>query len=219
MPTFNNQDNKPSFRNTKKPPTPAPEAGMLPPQNVELEETVLGALMLEKDTYSDVSEILTPESFYEPRNAMIYEAIQQLGLNQRPIDMLTVIEQLRTMGNLEKVGGVTAITALTSRITSAAHAEYHARLIAQKHLGRRLISFASSLLGNAYEETTDIDDLLQQAEGELFDISQTQLKREVQQIDPVITEALRMARQAAQNENGISGLPSGFTKLDEVTNG
>jgi len=214
-----NQDNKPAYRQSKTAPKPAPEAGRLPPQNTDLEETVLGALMLEKDTYSDVSEILSPDSFYEPRNAMIYEAIQQLGFNQRPIDMLTVIEQLRSMGTLEKVGGVAAITALTSRITSAAHAEYHARLIAQKHLGRRLISFASSLLNNAYEEATDIDDLLQQAEGELFDISQTQLKREVQQIDPVINEALRMARQAAQNENGISGLPSGFTKLDEVTNG
>ena len=107
-------------------------SGKLQPQAVELEEAVLGALMLEKDAYSIVNDLLTPESFYEPRNQKIYEAISQLGFNLRPIDMLTVTEQLRQNGTLEEVGGAVFITELTARVQSAAHIEYHARIVAQK---------------------------------------------------------------------------------------
>ena len=171
-------------------------AGKLQPQATELEEMVLGAVMLEKDAYSEVCDLLVPDSFYDPRNQKIFEAICRLGANQRPIDMLTVIEQLRADGTLEEVGGAVAITELTARVTSAAHVEYHARIIAQKYLARRLISFSSKVQNEAFDESNDIDDLLQQAEGELFEISQTQLKREVVQVDSVINQALRMIEAA-----------------------
>ena len=194
-------------------------SGKLQPQAVELEEAVLGALMLEKDAYTIVSDLLTPESFYEPRYQKIYEAINQLGFNQRPIDMLTVTEQLRQNGALEEVGGAVFITELTARVQSAAHIEYHARIIAQKSLARRLITFTSHVQTKAFDEANDIDDLLQEAEGALFEISQTQLKRDVTQIDPVIGEAIRQIQLAANNKSGLSGLATGFNDLDKVTSG
>lgn len=194
-------------------------SGKLQPQAVELEEAVLGALMLEKDAYTIVSDLLTPESFYEPRYQKIYEAINQLGFNQRPIDMLTVTEQLRQNGTLEEVGGAVFITELTARVQSAAHIEYHARIIAQKSLARRLITFTSHVQTKAFDEANDIDDLLQEAEGALFEISQTQLKRDVTQIDPVIGEAIRQIQLAANNKSGLSGLATGFNDLDKVTSG
>ena len=194
-------------------------SGKLQPQAVELEEAVLGALMLEKDAYTIVSDLLTPESFYEPRYQKIYEAINQLGFNQRPIDMLTVTEQLRQNGTLEEVGGAVFITELTARVQSAAHIEYHARIIAQKSLARRLITFTSHVQTKAFDEANDIDDLLQEAEGALFEISQTQLKRDVTQIDPVIGEAISQIQLAANNKSGLSGLATGFNDLDKVTSG
>ncbi|MDE6009464.1 MAG: replicative DNA helicase, partial [Muribaculaceae bacterium] len=199
---------------------PAPSiAGKLPPNDTELEEVVLGACMLEKDAYMNVCDILVPESFYEPRNQKIYQAISTLGFNQRPIDMLTVTEQLRQDGVLEEVGGALHVTELTSRVYSAANVEFHARIIAQKYLARRLISYASVIETKAFDESNDVDDLLQEAEGQLFDISQTQLKREVTQIDPVINLALEQIQTAANNESGLSGLETGYTDLDRMTSG
>ena len=194
-------------------------AGKLPPHDVELEEVVLGACMLEKDAYMNVCDILVPDSFYEPVNQKIFQAITTLGLNQRPIDMMTVTEQLRQEGTLEEVGGAIHITELTARVYSAANVEYHARIIAQKYLARRLISFAAQIETKAFDQSNDVDDLLQEAEGQLFDISQTQLKREVMQIDPVINLALEQIQIAANNESGLSGLQTGYTELDRMTSG
>ncbi|MCM1320408.1 MAG: replicative DNA helicase [Muribaculaceae bacterium] len=203
----------------KHTPQPVEPAGKLQPQAIELEEMVLGALMLEKDAYTEVCDLLVPDAFYDPRNQKIYDAISRLGANQRPIDMLTVIEQLRSDGTLDEVGGAVAITDLTARVTSAAHIEYHARIIAQKYLARRLIAFSSSVQTSAFDESNDIDDLLQKAEGELFEISQTQLKREVVQVDSVITQALQQIDAASKITSGLSGLPSGYTDLDKLTSG
>lgn len=195
------------------------ETGKLPPHDSELEEIVLGALMLETDAYPIVCDLLVPDSFYEPRHRKIFEAITELGFNQRPIDMITVTDQLRHNGTLDEAGGPVYITELTSRVTSAANIEYHARIVAQKYLARRLIAFASDIQTKAFDESNDVADLLQDAEGHLFEISQAQLKREVTQIDPVINQALTQIQAAANQESGLSGLPSGFHDLDELTSG
>lgn len=200
--------------------TPLTDAtGKLPPRDTDLEEVVLGALMLEKDAYMNVCDLLTPDSFYDPRNQKIYSAISTLGFNQRPIDMLTVTEQLRRDGTLEEVGGAVHITELTARVYSAANVEYHARIIAQKFLARRLINFATEVETKAFDESNDVDDLLQQAEGRLFEISQTQLKREVTQVDPVLNLAIEQIQTAANAESGLSGLRTGYTGLDKMTAG
>ncbi len=200
-------------------PTPGADAGKLQPQALEIEETVLGALMLEKDAYTQVCDLIVPESFYDPKHQKIYAAIAKLGLNQRPIDMLTVTEQLRADGNLEAVGGAVAISELTARVFSAANVEFHARIIAQKYLARRLITFASKVQTEAFDEANDIDDLLQEAEGQLFEISQTQLKRDVVQVDAIINQALRQIEIASNREGGLSGLATGFVELDAKTSG
>ncbi|MDE6255967.1 MAG: replicative DNA helicase [Muribaculaceae bacterium] len=205
---------KPKFQPIMQDPT-----GKLPPHDKDLEEVVLGALMLEKDAYMNVSDILTPDAFYDPRNQKIYEAISTLGFNQRPIDMMTVTEQLRKNGTLNEVGGAIHITELTGRVYSAANVEFHAKIIAQKYLARRLISFATKIETDAYDESNDVDDLLQAAEGQIFEISQMHLKREVTQIDPVLNLALEQIQTAANTETGLSGLQTGYTDLDKMTSG
>ena len=213
-------DDNRTYRNKPKhQPELTDPVGKLPPRDTEIEEAVLGALMLEKDAYMSVCDLLVPDSFYDPLNRKIYEAISALGLNQKPIDMMTVTEQLRQNGTLDEVGGAVRITELTARVYSAAHVEYHAKIIAQKYLARRLIAFASQVETEAFDESNDVDDLLQEAEGKLFEISQTQLKREVTQIDPVINLALEQIQIAANSDSGLSGLPSGYTELDRITSG
>ena len=196
---------------------PGDVLGRIAPRDKELEEAVLGALMLEKDAYTAVCDLLKPDCFYEPGNRLIYEAIQALGAAQKPIDMLTVTEQLRLNGTLEQAGGAVFITELTSRVSSAAHVEFHARIVAQKYLARELISFASNIESKAYDESNDVEDLLQEAEGRLFEISQRNVKKDVQQIDPVISQALEQIQNAANRTSGLSGLETGFHKLDKVT--
>ena len=200
-------------------PVVVPDMGRLQPQARELEEAVLGALMLEKDAYSIVSEILKPESFYEKAHEKIYAAIVDLAISQRPVDMLTVTEQLKKRGELEEVGGPFYISQLTSKVASSAHIEYHARIIAQKYLARELISFTAMIQGKAFDESIDVEDLMQEAEGKLFEISQRNVKKDVTQINPVIKEAMVMLEKAANQKEGLSGLRTGFEGLDKMTSG
>lgn len=175
------------------------------PQDKEIEDAVLGALMLERDAYAIVCDLLRPESFYDPGNQKIYAAINKLGVMQQPIDMLTVTQQLRADGALDDVGGPVRISELTSNVASAAHIEYHARIVAQKFLARRLISFCSEIEKKSFDESYDIDDLLQEAEGKLFEISQGNLKKDFTQIDPVINSAMEQIEAAGKRESGLSG--------------
>lgn len=193
--------------------------GRLVPRDTEVEGAVLGALMLEKDAYTAVCDLIKPESFYEPRHRTIYEAIQTLGASQKPIDMLTVIDQLRINSTLDEAGGAPYLVQLTSSVASAAHVEFHARIVAQKYLARELISFAAAVENKAFDESNDVDDLLQEAETKLFELSQRNVKKEVTQIDPVITQAIEQIQAAANRTSGLSGLSSGFTELDKITSG
>ncbi|MDD6471675.1 MAG: replicative DNA helicase [Bacteroidales bacterium] len=198
---------------------PVSEYDRIQPQACELEQAVLGALMVERDAYSIVGEILREKSFYEHRHQLIYAAITQLAISQQPIDILTVREQLSRNGTLEEVGGPFYIAQLSSMVTSSAHIEYHARIIAQKALARELISYTSRIQEKAFDETIDVDDLMQEAEGKLFEISQQNMKKDYTQINPVIEEAYKQIQKAAARSDGMSGLETGFTKLDKITSG
>ncbi len=205
---------------TKKSSSPVKdEYGHLQPQVPELEKVVLGALMIETDAYSLISEILRPESFYEHRHQLIYEAIRQLNIEQKPVDILTVTEKLRSNGTLEEVGGPYYITQLSGMVASSAHIEYHARIIAQKFLARELITYTSDIQTKAFDATQDVDTLMQEAEGALFKISQQNLKKDYTQIDPVIKDAYKMLQKAAEQTEGLSGISSGFRGLDKMTSG
>lgn len=193
--------------------------GHLQPQALEIERMVLGALMIDKDAFSIVSEIIRPETFYEPRHQKIFLAIRTLNMDEKPVDIMTVVEELKHEGTLDSIGGAEYIIELSSRVASSAHIEYHAHILAQKFLARQLISFASRVETNAFDETLDIDAVMQKAEGELFEISQKNMKQDYTQIDPVITLAVETLQKASANKGGLTGVPSGYTKLDEKTSG
>ncbi len=195
------------------------EFGKLPPQDTSLEDAVLGALMLEKDAYNNVCEILKPEAFYNPANQRIYEAIQSLAANGKPIDMLTVTDQLRTNKVLDEVGGALRISELTGLVSSAANVEFHARIVAQKYLARELISYSSQVQSLAFDESIDVYDLMQEAEGKLFEISKNTLKRDVIPIENAVQDAIHKIEEAANRQSGLSGLETGFHKLDRLTSG
>ena len=197
----------------------ANEMGKLPPQAPELEDSVLGALMIEKEAYGTVADLLTPESFYKDQNRIIFEAIRALASKDQPIDSLSVAEKLKSMGTLEEAGGLTNLSELTRRVASTAHLRYHAQIIAQKATARDLIHLAAEIEEAGYDETQDIEDLMNRAEAGVFEIGQRAQKRDVTQIDPVVAEALRRMNEAAKNDSNISGIPSGFGALDKITAG
>ena len=180
---------------------------------------MLGALMIDSDAIGRLGGMLKHESFYDKRNQLLFEAIQQMDLNDRPVDILTVTEFLRSKGTLEEVGGPVYVAQLTSKVVSSVNIEYHANIIAQKKLARDLIRFTSKTQTQAFDETQDIDELMQQAESELFEISGSKMKKDYTQINPVIREAYDMLQRAAARTDGLSGLSSGFERLDKMTSG
>jgi replicative DNA helicase len=196
-----------------------PDTGKVQPQAPEIEKAVLGALMLEKDAYATVSEILRPECFYDKRHELIFEAIVRLATKGRPVDMLTVTEELKKTGDLKVVGDLIYISELTANVASAAHIEYHAKIVAQKFLARELIHFSGRIQGQAFDDAIDVEDLMQDAEARLFEISQRNIKKDAIQINPVINEAIRNIELAAKRKEGMSGISSGFTELDKITSG
>ena len=193
--------------------------GHLQPQATDVERAVLAALMIDKDAYAVVCEMLRPESFYEPRHQKIYTAIRDLNMAEKPVDIMTVADQLARQGDLDIVGGAPYIVELSSQVASSAHVEYHARIIAQKSLARQLIQFASDVETKAFDETIDIDELMQHAEGSLFELSQKNMKKDYTQIDPVIKNAMDVILQSAKNKDGLTGVASGYHKLDDKTSG
>ena len=193
--------------------------GKLPPQAIDLEEAVLGALMLEKDALSVVIDILKPDSFYKDNHQKIFEAITRLFQKSSPIDILTVSAELRNMGVLEIIGGAYYLTQLTDRVVSAANIEYHARIISQKYIQRELIRISSEIITNAYDETSDIFDLLDTAEKSLFEVAQSNLRRDTQKIDDIMRTAVDALEKLKERDSSLTGVPSGFTGLDRITSG
>ncbi|MCD6347841.1 MAG: replicative DNA helicase [Bacteroidales bacterium] len=195
------------------------ELGKVPPQATDLEEAVLGAIMLEKDAIISIIDIVTPACFYKETHRIIFEAVLELSKNIQPIDLLTVTEELKKNETLEQVGGPYYLTQLTNKVASAAHIEFHARIITQKYIQRELIRIASEVQEKAFDNTIDVDDLIDFAESQLFDVAMGNIKKETQKIDAVIDQALKRIEELSSREGGFSGVPSGFTRLDRITSG
>ena len=172
----------------------------LQPQATDIERAVIGALMIDKDAFSLISEFVRPETFYEPRNQKIYQAIQNLNMSERPVDIMTVTEQLKAEGTIDDVGGPSYLLEISDRVASSANVEYHAHILAQKHLARQLIQFASRVEEKAFDDTVDVDLLMQEAEGSLFEISQKNMKQDYTQIDPIIQQAIDILQKASADE-------------------
>lgn len=195
------------------------EHGKVPPQAIDLEEAVLGAMMLEKNKLADVIELLHPEVFYKEEHQRIFAAIQHLFAQVKPVDILTVTEELRLSGELDTVGGPYYIATLTNRVASSANIEYHARILLQKYIQRELIRISSDVIQNAYEDTTDVFDLLDKAESNLFAVSETSLRRSYRTMSSLIKEAIDDITKGRKHEGGLRGVGSGFTELDRLTAG
>ncbi len=193
--------------------------GKLPPQARDLEEAVLGALMLEKNALNAVVEFLKPEHFYVDAHREIYQAIIDLFKASEPVDMRTVVNQLRKTAKLEVVGGAYIIAELTSKVSSAANIEYHARIIIEMAIKRELIRIASQIHHDAYEDTTDVFELLDKTEQSVFEISDSNLRKNYDNMRNLMARAIQELQVLKDHKDGLTGVPSGFTALDRITSG
>jgi replicative DNA helicase len=193
--------------------------GKVPPQAKDLEEAVLGAIMLEKNAFDAVIEILKPECFYVEAHQRIFKSMQSLANKSQPIDILTVAEELRFKEELEMVGGPYYVTKLTNAVVSSAHIEAHARIILQKFIQRELIRISGEIIGDAYEDSTDVFDLLDDAESKLFEITNNHLRKNFDTIDSVLVKTIQRIEDLRHKNEDVTGVPSGFTGLDKVTYG
>ncbi|CDN33087.1 Replicative DNA helicase [Mucinivorans hirudinis] len=195
------------------------QKGKIPPQANELEEAVIGALMLEKHAILNVQELLKPESFYREAHQLIYQAVLDLSARIEPIDLLTVSNQLQRTGQLAAVGGAAYLASLTQKVGSAAHIEFHAKIVAQKHIQRQLIAASTDIQEQSFDDGRDVADLLEFAESEIFKIAEGNIKRDVQKSRDILSKALQTIEEAGQKPDGMSGCPSGFTDVDRMTMG
>ena len=193
--------------------------GKVPPQAKELEEAVLGAIMLEKSAFDTVVEILKPECFYVDGHQRIFRSFQTLAQKSLPIDILTVVEELKMKEELDIVGGPYAITKLTNMVVSTANIEAHARIILQKFIQRELIRISGEIIGDAYEDSTDVFDLLDESESKMFNITNNYLKKNFDDIGSVLVKTIQRIDALRNKQDEISGVPTGFPSLDKVTYG
>ena len=198
----------------------APEVvATVPPQAIELEEAVLGALMLESDKITEVQEYLTEASFYKEEHRLIYRVMNELAMAQQPIDIYTVTNQLKSKRELKKVGGANYLAQLTQRVGAAANIEFHSRIITQKHIQRELIRASTEIQRQSYDSTIDVNDLIGYAEGEVLKITEGYVKRSVQTASDILRATIRQIEKAAENDSRYSGICTGFTDLDNITLG
>ncbi len=217
----NNQDrSKSPITRTNRASAAAQElGGKVPPQAVDLEQAVLGAMMLEKNAVTEVIDILSSESFYDPKHQYIFAVIKDLFGTSKPIDILTVIDKLKRNGELAAAGGAAYVSQLTSRVASTAHVEFHARIITEKHIKRELIRMCTEVMRDAFDDTNDVFDVLNKAEGDLFKIAENNMGKAVDVMQNVVRQAIEEIEAASQNTDGISGIPTGFFALDKITAG
>ena len=193
--------------------------GRIPPQAIDIEQVVLGAMMLEKNAVNDTIDILNQNSFYDPKHQFIFKAIHELFATTNPVDLVTVTSRLQKNGELEAAGGAAYIAGLTNRVASSAHIQHHARIISEKYIKRELIRVSSEIIRDAYDETRDVFDLLNAAESDLFQIAENNMSKQVSSMQSVVREAIQEIEKAAQNTDGVSGVPTGFHGLDKITSG
>lgn len=197
----------------------AQTSGNIPPQAIELEKAILGAILIEKDALSIVLDILTPESFYDSSNGTIYAAMIELFEKSHPIDMLTVTEQLKLMGELERVGGAYKVVELTNMVGSAANIEYHARIVSQKHIQRKLIKLGYETVKKAFDESNDVLELLEEVERGVFEVATNQSGRDFHHLSKIVSKTMKVMEGHRNAPDGITGIGTGLIILDKATNG
>jgi len=212
-----NRTNKPKAKATAR--QQLQEMGKMPPVSYDLEEAVLGAMLLEREALNSFVEILYPDIFYKEANALIFDAILELFKKSQPVDILTVTQQLRLMGALEFVGGASYVANLSLRVNSGAHIESHSRILVELYMKRELIRIGSQIQKEAYEDTSDAFVLMDRAEQEIFAITERNIKKSIEKVGNLLSEAFEEIEEKRGKEGGLTGVPSGFLALDRVTSG
>ncbi len=193
--------------------------GRVPPQAVDIEAAVLGAMLLDKEALAKAFEVIDAEAFYRPAHGLIFRAMVGLFERSEPVDLITLAEELRRRGDLEKVGGEYALTELTARVASSANVEYHAHIVLEKSLMRQLIASSSEVIQRAFSETEDALGLLDQAETKIFDISEQRMKKSFVTMGAAVTKTMALLESIHGSHSGVTGVPAGFTDLDNLTGG
>ena len=192
--------------------------GKIPPQAIDLEEAVLGAMLIDEKGVNEIIDILSPEVFYKKSHQLIYESIQRLFRESEPIDLLTVSADLKKNNNFEIIGGDFYLISLSQKVSSSAHIEYHSRIVQQKFIQRKLISISNEIIQKSYNESTDVIDLLDEAESKLYDIAQNNIKGSSETAQNLVIQAKKRIEEISKQE-GLSGVSTGFEKLDRLTSG
>lgn len=195
-----------------------PRNGKIPPQAIDIEEAVLGALMINKKGLDDVIDILIPDIFYKPEHKDIFKVIKKLFHDAQPIDLYSISAQLRKEEKIEKIGGDYYLAFLTKKKVASAHIEIYVRILQQKFILRSLIDISSSIIEKSYNDTIDVFELLSQAESNIFDITQNHIKKTYESSKSLIYQAIERIKNV-ELLNGLSGVPSGFKQIDAITSG
>lgn len=193
--------------------------GKVQPQAVPLEEAVLGAIMVDKDAFPSIIEILKKESFYQEKNQVIFQLMSELFGKSQPIDLLTVHEALKKSGKLDAIGGIAYLMELTNKVGSAANIEFHARIISQKYIQRELIRISTQTISEAYEDTKDVLELLDDAERNLYEISDQNLNTGYESLASLVVKAQKEIESVSEKGSDMTGVTTGFAMLDKMTNG
>ena len=192
--------------------------GKIPPQAIDLEEAVLGAMLIDEKGVNEIIELLSPEVFYKRSHQLIYESIERLFRESEPIDLLTVSADLKKNKNFEPAGGDFYLISLSQKVSSSAHIEFHSRIIIQKYIQRKLITISNEIIQKSYNESTDVMDLLDEAESKLYDVAQGNIKTSTESAQNLVIRAKARIEEIAKQE-GLSGVSTGFEKLDKLTSG
>jgi replicative DNA helicase len=194
-------------------------AGKIPPQNIDAEKSLLGAVLIDEETLADITEHVTQKDFYEKRHGMIYDAMMRLYEKRKPVDLLTLTDELKRKKELEDVGGSAYLTELTNYVPTSAHAESYAEIVAQKAVRRRLIRASGEISEMGFNEESTTQELLQQAEQELFAVSDQSLKQDLVSIETILTDSFDRMEELHRNKGQLRGVRTGYRDLDNMTAG
>jgi len=194
-------------------------AGKIPPQNLDAEMSLLGAVLIDEETLADISEHVKPHDFYDRRHGLIYDAMMRLYEKHKPVDLLTLTEELKKKNDIETIGGSAYLTELTNYVPTAAHAEAYAELVAQKAIRRRLIKASAEISELGFDEETSTAELLEQAEAQIFSVSDQSLKQDLVSLESILTESFDRLEELHRNKGALRGVRTGYRDLDHMTAG
>ncbi len=203
----------------RRQPDNTPPSAKVPPQNIDAEMSLLGAVLIDEEVLADTGHLLKPHDFYDKRHALIFDAMLRLNSNRRPVDLLTLSDELTKKGELELIGGSAYLTELTNYVPTAAHAESYAEIVAQKAARRRLIKASGNIAELGYNEDKDMPEVLASAEAELFTVSDTNTKQELVSLENILTETFDRMEELHRGGGRLRGIPTGWRDLDNMTAG